>query len=606
MNLLTINNMTKAFTDKILFDQVDFSINEKEKIGVIGINGTGKSTLLKMIAGIETPNTGEISKGNNVHIRYLPQSPVFKPDISIYDYVIKENMTEENMTEENKWMLEGEAKKILNKLGFSDYEIKVDHLSGGEKKRIALAGALLSTCDILVLDEPTNHIDSSMTKWLEDYLIGWKASLIMVTHDRYFLDRVSNRIIEIDKGKIYSYPGNYSKYLELKMLREDIIQATERKRQSLLRTEYEWMQRGARARSTKQKAHIERFEKLRDEQSPTKESTVEMNSVSSRMGNKTIELNAVTKSYGITTLIKDFTYIFLKNDRIGIIGPNGCGKSTLLKIINKIIEPDSGSVEWGSTIKISYFSQENEDLDESQRVIDYMKEVAEYIETPEGKISVTKMLENFLFDSTLQYSLISKLSGGEKRRLYLLKILANSPNVLILDEPTNDLDIQTLGILETYLDTFMGIVICVSHDRFFLDRVALRLFAFEGNGNIRQFEGTYTEYIANIDWEAGLKKDRDLDNTTDNVANPKTIKPRERKLKLSYQEEKEYKVIDEDIANLEDTIRKLNEDIEKHSTDFIKLSELTEEKSKTEAALEEKMDRWMYLNELVDKINNQQ
>ena len=412
MNILTINGLKKSYTDKILFDSADFSIGEGEKVGVIGINGTGKSTLLKIVAGIEEGETGEVIKGNKVHIRYLPQNPEYEPGITIFDYVVTKNKHLGN-----EWTIEGDAKNVLNRLGFTDYNARIDILSGGGKKRAALAAALLAECDLLVLDEPTNHLDNEMTQWLEDYLIGRKGALLMVTHDRYFLDRVSTRIVEIDKGKIYSYLTNYSGFLALKAEREEIALATERKRQSILRREIEWMQRGARARSTKQKAHIARYEALRDAKAPVSDSVVEMGSVSSRMGKTTIELLGISKSYGDKCLISEFTYIFLKNDRVGFIGPNGCGKSTLMKIINGKTAPDNGEVVVGTTIKIGYFSQENEYMDASLRAIDYIKETAEYIETEDGKVTASKMMERFLFDSTLQYQMIERVSGGVKTRL---------------------------------------------------------------------------------------------------------------------------------------------------------------------------------------------
>lgn len=597
MNLLTINDLTKSYTDKVLFNHADFSVDESDKIGIIGINGTGKSTLLKIIAGLEQGESGEVIKGNKVHIRYLPQNPVFPEGISIYDYVITQNKSLGN-----EWTIEGDAKNILNRLGFSEYDTKVEILSGGQRKRVALAAALIAECEILVLDEPTNHLDNDMTLWLENYLISRRGALVMVTHDRYFLDRVSNRIVEIDKGKLYSYQSNYSGFLQLKAEREDIEDATERKRQSLLRTEIEWMQRGARARSTKQKAHIARYENLKDQSAPVRDQEVELSSVSQRMGRTTVELSNISKGYGDRILIRDFTYIFLKNDRVGFIGPNGCGKSTLMKIMNQKLEPDSGSVTIGSTIKIGYFSQENEYMDESLRVIDYIRETAEYIETEDGKITAVKMLERFLFDSTLQYQIIGKLSGGEKRRLYLLKVLMESPNVLVLDEPTNDLDIQTLTILEDYLDHFRGIVITVSHDRYFLDRIAQRLFVFEGDGVLRQYEGGYSDYLlakGESDIEEKPAEKSDEEKESDSV---KTWKTREKKLKFTYQEQKDYDSIDGEIAELEAKIEQLDADIIQAATDFVRLAKLSDEKKEAEEKLNEKMERWLYLSELAEKI----
>lgn len=599
MNILTINGLKKSYTDKILFDSADFSIGEGEKVGVIGINGTGKSTLLKIVAGIEEGETGEVIKGNKVHIRYLTQNPEFEPGITIFDYVVTKNKHLGN-----EWTIEGDAKNVLNRLGFTDYNARIDILSRGGKKRAALAAALLAECDLLVLDEPTNHLDNEMTQWLEDYLIGRKGALLMVTHDRYFLDRVSTRIVEIDKGKIYSYLTNYSGFLALKAEREEIALATERKRQSILRREIEWMQRGARARSTKQKAHIARYEALRDAKAPVSDSVVEMGSVSSRMGKTTIELLGISKSYGDKCLISEFTYIFLKNDRVGFIGPNGCGKSTLMKIINGKTAPDNGEVVVGTTIKIGYFSQENEYMDDSLRAIDYIKETAEYIETEDGKVTASKMMERFLFDSTLQYQKIERLSGGEKRRLYLLKVLMEAPNVLVLDEPTNDLDIATMSILEDYLDRFQGIVITVSHDRYFLDRIARRLFAFEGEGNIRQYEGGYSDYLMEREMEISAlspakgEKEKISDSRD-------TWKVREKKLKFTYQEQKDYETIEEEIAELEDRLASVEEVYAKAATDFVKLNELTTEKESLEKKLEIKLERFVYLSDLAERIEAQ-
>ncbi len=593
MNLLTIKNFSKAITDKELFKNTDFSVNEGEKIGIIGVNGTGKTTLLKIISGIIDTDEGEVVKSNNVKINYLPQNHEFEKGITIYDYVISKNINEHS-----QWNVEGEAKNILNILGFNDYTQVVDTLSGGQKKRVALAATLLSDCDILVLDEPTNHLDSYMSAWLEEYLKKSKAALVMVTHDRYFLDRVCNAIAEIDGGKVYRYTGGYEKFLEEKTLREDIAIASERKRQSILRVELEWIQRGARARSTKQKAHIQRYETLRDMEGPKEVEKLQMGSVSSRLGNKTIELENISKAFGEKCIIKDFNYIFLSDDRIGIVGENGCGKSTLMKIITGAIKPDTGSVEIGKTVKIGYFSQENEYLPEDMKVIDYIRDTAEFVQTEEGPVSAVKMLERFLFNSTLQYQMIGRLSGGEKRRLYLLKILMEAPNVLILDEPTNDLDIATMMILEDYLDTFKGIVISVSHDRYFLNRVVNRIFAYE-NGNIVQYEGNYDDYIA--------KRPDKEQVVTPKVQEEKksaTVKPRTEKLKMSYNEMREFETIDDDIAKLEEKIESLEKEILANSTDFVKLNKLTLEKEETEELLSKKMEKWMYLNELNDRINS--
>lgn len=608
MNLLTMEHITKSYTDRILLEDVGFSINENEKIGVVGINGMGKSTLLKVVAGIEPCDSGKISKGNQVKICYLPQTPVFREGCSVLQAAV-----EGNMDDLNRWTIEADARSMLNQLGFSDYDEKVEHMSGGQKKRIALVNALLTSADILVLDEPTNHLDNAMSEWLEEYLIQFRGAILMVTHDRYFLDRVATRIVEVDKGSLYSYPGNYSEFIRLKEERQNMALATERKRKSLLRTELEWLSRGARARSTKQKAHIDRIKAMQEMKDIQEEKRVALDSVASRMGNKTIELSGISKSYGDRKLIENFEYIFLKNDRIGIIGPNGCGKTTLLKIINEIVRPDTGTVEKGQTIRIGYFSQENEYMDDSMKVIDYVKEQGEYITTSDGKITASQMLERFLFDGSMQWSVIGKLSGGEKRRLYLMRILMGAPNVLILDEPTNDLDIQTLTILEDYLDHFDGIIIVVSHDRYFLDRTVNRIFAFEGGGKIRQYEGGYSDYLIRRELEglaeeplkaekSGDRKDSCKDSAP--VDSRKTWKQRENKVKFTFKEQREFETIDDDIAKLEDKIESLDRQIEANATNSVKLRELMEEKDKTEQLLEEKMDRWVYLNDIYEQMQN--
>ena len=616
MNLLTMEHITKAYTDRVLLNDVAFSINENEKIGVIGINGMGKSTLLKVTAGIEPYDEGKISMGKQVKICYLPQTPEFEEGTTVLRAAIADNVNELN-----QWTIEADARSMLNQLGFYDYDEKVEHMSGGQKKRIALVNALLTPADILILDEPTNHLDNAISEWLEEYLIGFRGAILMVTHDRYFLDRVATRIVEVDQGKLYSYPGNYSEFVKLKAERQDMALATERKRKSLLRTELEWLGRGARARSTKQKAHIDRIKAMQEIKDIQEEKRVVLDSVASRMGNKTIELENISKSYGNRKLISDYSYIFLKNDRIGIIGPNGCGKTTLLKIINGIVRPDSGTIEIGQTIRIGYFSQENEYMDASMKVIDYVKEVGEYVTTSDGKITASQMLERFLFDGAMQWSKIEKLSGGEKRRLYLMRVLMSAPNVLILDEPTNDLDIQTLTILEDYLDRFDGIIIIVSHDRYFLDRTVNRIFSFEGNGVIRQFEGGYSDYLIRKELEspesgnvsASLKaqnassgKDNsESDENDNNSANSQDAwKRREKKLKFSFKEQREFDTIDEEIEVLEQKIADLDSEMMKSATNSVKLGELMVKKDETEKALEEKMDRWVYLNDLNERILN--
>ena len=583
MNILTVQQATKGYGDRILFENITLGLNKGDKVGIIGINGTGKSTLLKIIAGIEEADSGNVVMAKNTTISYLPQNPIFPKGETILRYVMDGNFEKE-----------GEAKSILMKLGLPDYEGKTDYLSGGQKKRAALAKILVNSTDVLVLDEPTNHIDNEMAKWLEDYLNQFKGILVMVTHDRYFLDRVTNKIVEIDDKTLYTYETNYSGFLELKEQRENMEIASERKRRSILRTELEWAKRGVRGRGTKQQARLDRLEELKNQSGPEEETKVVMSSITSRMGKKTIELKNISQSYEGRTFIKDFSYLVLKNERIGIIGPNGCGKTTLLQILNGRIQPEKGSVEIGDTINIGYFTQESEGMNPNQRVIDYVKETAEYIAVPEGKISASKMLERFLFTPDMQYAPIGKLSGGEQRRLYLLKILMESPNVLILDEPTNDLDIATLTILEDYLDRFEGIVITVSHDRYFLDRVVDRIFAFEADGNIRQYEGGYSDYLSKrIDVEEEIPKEKKKKNYQ---------KPREKKLKFTFKEQKEFETIDDDIEQLELRLEELDSQIERTATDFIKLNELMEEKKATEEKLEKKMERWEYLNELAEKI----
>lgn len=615
MNLLTMKNIHKSYTDKVLFDGADFSVNSNEKIGIIGINGTGKSTLLKMIAGVDSCDDGTIVKRSNTVIKYLPQNPVFEKNVSIYDYVITANSTDEN-----KWSIEGDAKSLLHKLGFDDITLDASLLSGGQKKKIALAAALLSDCEILVLDEPTNHLDNDMTEYLEEYLNNYKGALVMVTHDRYFLDRVCNRIVEIDKGHTYSYDANYEGYLLLKAERENIALATERKHQNILRKEIAWIRRGARARSTKQKAHIKRYEALASEELIEETRTVSMSSIKSRLGNKTIELNNICKSYeGMAQpVIDNFSYNFLRTDRIGITGPNGCGKTTLVKLISGALQPDSGSIDIGDTVRIGYFSQENEALDETKGVLEYLKETAEFIQTVDGYMSASAMCEEFLFDSTLQYQKIAKLSGGEKRRLYLLKVLISSPNVLILDEPTNDLDISTLCILEDYLDSFQGILIVVSHDRYFLDRVVNKLFVYDGAGHIARYEGSYTDYYLehgvfansvqnNKNNSRGTASGSNVNNEDNNTpsSGEKQNKPNTKvKKKFSFNEQREYDTIEADIEANEEKIASLENDIAAASTDFVKLNALMEEKAKEEAHLEHLMERYVYLTDLLESFNS--
>ncbi len=633
MNLINIEDLTKIYAERKLFDGASFSLQDGEKVGIIGVNGTGKTTLLRMIMGEEETDEGTVTTANHVVMRYLPQHPEFEPEKSSLECVL-----EGNVTDENRWSVESDAKAMMTRLGIKDFMQPAGQLSGGQRKRLALISVLLSPADILLLDEPTNHLDNDMADWLEDYLKKWRGALIMVTHDRYFLDSVCNRIVEIDKGKIYSYQTNYSGYLELKTQRQEMEAASERKRQSILRVELEWIRRGARARSTKQKAHIQRYEELRDRQAPVQDSQVELSSISTRMGKTTVELENICKAYGERKLIDDFSYIFLKGDRVGFIGPNGCGKSTLMKIIAGIIPQDSGQVIIGQTVKMGYYAQEiasekNEDeneidlsyMDPNQRVIDYVKDTAEYIQTVDGVISASVLLERFLFPPEKQYSPIGKLSGGEKKRLNLLRVLATSPNFILLDEPTNNLDIATLTILEDYLDRYDGIVVTVSHDRYFLDRTMKRIFAFEGDGKLKQYEGGYTDYVNRLAAEGRTPGETGLNqsagaagSTLGNSKNQEsgengTVKAdstatwkQKKKLKFSYKEQKEYETIEDDIAALEQKLEDLDNEMAANATNAAKLRELVEEKENAEKMLEEKMDRWEYLEELAAKIAGQQ
>ena len=614
MNLVTIEHLTKSYTERLLFDDTSFSINEGEKIGLIGVNGTGKSTLLKIVAGLEDADSGSVVRGRSLYIRFLSQIPEFAEGDTVLESVMRENAGETHYSSPDE--MQATAKSMLNKLGITEHDALTSTLSGGQRKRVALASVLMSTADLLILDEPTNHLDSGMADWLEEYLKAFRGALLMITHDRYFLDSVVGRIVELDKGKLYSYQANYEGFLALKAERMEMAEASERKRQTILRNEIAWMQRGARARSTKQKAHIQRYEELRDQKGPEYDRNVELESIASRLGRTTVEVKDLCKAYGDKVLMKDFTYIFLKNDRVGIIGPNGSGKSTLMKMLAGWVEPDSGTIQIGQTVKMGYFSQENEAMDESLKVIDYIKNAAEYVKTKDGSISASQMLERFLFPSGMQYTIIGRLSGGERRRLYLLRILMEAPNVILLDEPTNDLDIQTLTILEDYLDTFPGIVIAVSHDRYFLDRVVNRIFAFEGQGKVVQYEGGFTDY--QIAWsarhpqETGEQKGVRAGDSDENGSglpinrnNWKQAAGGEKKRKLSFKEQREWETIEADIAALEQSIGDLEQEIGKSATNYTRLNELMEEKSAREAQLEEKMERWMYLNELVEQIEAQ-
>lgn len=618
MNILTADNITKAYGERRLLDGASFFLQEGEKVGIIGINGTGKSTLLKILAGMEEPDEGKVIRAQGMVVRFLPQHPSFRPEDTLIEALLREN----GKTEEEATDLITDAKNMMTRLGITDFNETCGHLSGGQKKRLALISVLLTPSDILILDEPTNHLDGDMAEWLEEVLKKRKNAVIMVTHDRYFLDSVAGRIIEIDRGKIYSHETNYSGYLEEKISREEMAEAAERKRQSILRTELAWVQRGARARSTKQKARLERYEELKNRKTESVTGNVELSSVANRMGRMTIELDHISKSYPGKELIRDFSYIFLKTDRVGFVGKNGCGKTTLMKMITGTVQPDAGDIEIGQTIKIGYYAQEC-DMPDNKRVIDYIRDVAEIIDTTEGKITAARMLEKFLFAGEEQYGLVGKLSGGEKRRLALCRVLMEAPNVLILDEPTNDLDIATLTILESYLDTFQGIVIAVSHDRYFLDRTMKRIFAFEGNGSIRQYEGNYSDYLLRKSVEAELsqeafwggksgkttgKESMEKDSSTEAESageKKNTWDPGKRKLKFSYKEQKEYETIEQDIADLEQQIAGLEDSISVYASDFVKLQEINRKIEEQKAALDEKMERWMYLEELAAKIAEQ-
>lgn len=591
MNILNIEHISKIYGEKVIFEDASFGVQEGDKVGIIGINGTGKSTLLKMLAGEEVPETGQIIMQNNVRLAYLPQNPQFPENATILSYI---------QDCEAEWKVQSN----LTQLGITEYEKQIAVLSGGQRRKVALAKILAQDFDILLLDEPTNHLDEAMISWLEEYLKSFRGTVLMVTHDRYFMDKVTNRILEISHGKMYSYEANYSKFLELKAEREEMELASERKRQSVLRMELEWAKRGCRARTTKQRARLERLEALKNTAAPVGDQSVELESVETRMGKKTIELKHVSKKYGNQVLVEDFNYILLKNQKLGIIGPNGCGKSTLMKLMAGLVEPDSGTVEMGETIKIGYFAQEEQEMDERQRVIDYVKDIAEYINTKDGKISASQMLERFLFTPDMQYAPIGKLSGGEKRRLYLLGVLSSEINVLLLDEPGNNLDIPTLTILEDYLNSFAGIVVTVSHDRYFLDNVVDRIFEFTGNGKLQQYEGGYTDYLeAKARRNDSVKQPVQTEKKEEKKTSAQTWKQnRTVKLKFTFKEQKEFETIDDDIAKLEEKLEKLEQEIMKNATNSGKLNELTSEKEEAEALLEEKMERWVYLNDLAEKI----
>lgn len=616
MNILNIEHVSKLYGDKWIFDDISCGIQEGEKIGIIGINGTGKTTLLRIIAGAEEPDQGQVIRQNGAKLAYLTQLHEFPENETVLSYVVSGSAAVKGSWGGDQSgdadIMEHEARSMLNTLGIVDHEAKMGTLSGGQKKRAALARTLLLPSDILILDEPTNHLDEDMIRWLEQYLRRYRGTVILVTHDRYFLDQVTNRILEISRGKVYSYDANYSKFLELKAQREEMELATERKRQSVLRMELEWAARGCRARTTKQRARLDRLEALKAGKAPVFDKALELDSVETRMGKKTIELHHVSKSYEDRKIVEDFDYIFLKNQTVAFVGSNGCGKSTLLKMIAGQIPPDEGDVEFGETIKLGYFAQEIPQMDENQRVIDYVKDIAEYIPTRDGRITASQMLERFLFTPDMQYAPIGKLSGGEKRRLYLLGVLQQGPNVLVMDEVTNELDIPTLTILEDYLNSFIGIVILVSHDRYFLDNVADRIFAFDGNGHFHQYEGGYTDYLEAKNRENGGAPEEKSSGTrhasgTEAAGSKKkaTWDKGEKKLKFTYKEQREFETIDDDIAALEQKIEDLDAEMAAHASQYSRLAELTEEKEKVQAELDEKMERWMYLTELNEKIQAQ-
>lgn len=632
MNLITFENICKSYSEKKLIENLSFGINDGEKIGLIGVNGTGKSTLLKIVAGAEEIDSGKITKANRVRIEYLPQSPDYDENATVLEQVFKAESKELNLlgryqdllkklekeysdktNEElikvqeqidtmNLWDLENDAKAVLTRLGIDNFDQKVSELSGGQKKRISLASALITPCELLVLDEPTNHLDSDTIDWLEEYLNSRKGSLLMITHDRYFLDRVTNRILELDKGRLFSYEGNYTLFLEKKMERLQLESSMEDKRQNLIRNELKWVKRGARARTTKQKARLQRFDELVNREVIKEDEKIDISVASSRLGKKIIEIKNISKSFDGKKVIDDLEYTLARTDRIGIVGKNGLGKSTLINILNGKLQPDSGTIEIGETVKIGCFSQDDSHMEPSMKAIDYIKEESDYITTADGtKITASMMCERFLFNGTLQHTMIEKLSGGERRRLHLLRVLMGAPNVLLLDEPTNDLDIETLSRLEDYLDEFDGVVITVSHDRYFLDRICNKIFAYEGNGRIFIFTGNYSDYtifreIQGIEFE---------DDKPEKVVEPKKEKEKpksDKKTKFSYKEQKEYDSIDSDIEQLEKKIAALEESTAVYATDFTKLQEIMNEKAELEKELEYKYERWEYLNELAESF----
>lgn len=598
MILLTAENIKKSYTEKPLLTSIDLTINDSDKIGLIGVNGSGKSTLLKIIAGAIEAEGGTITKGKELRRAYLPQNPDFDEALSVMDQAV---LYLEAISPHFEIY---QCQAMLTKLGISDFDQKMGELSGGQRKRVAMAAVLTAESNLLILDEPTNHMDNDIISWLEDFLIQYRGAVFMITHDRYFLDRVTNRIVEIDSGRLHSYDGNYDYYLQTKGARKEMELASERKRQAIYKKELAWIRRGAQARTTKAKGRIQRFNELADSKLVIDDSVLELNTISSRLGKKIIEMENLSKTYGDKVLMKDFSYTLLRSDRIGIIGPNGCGKSTLLNIIMGQVQPDSGAVEKGETVKIGYFSQENQALDDGSRVIKYIADISDNIKTSEGSFSASQMLERFLFPPAMHSVEIGRLSGGEKRRLYLLSILMTAPNVLILDEPTNDLDIETLTILEDYLDSFNGAVIAVSHDRYFLDRVTRKTFAFLGGGCIKEYNGGYSDYDSKRQEE--LAQEKEVQRSKEKRPGTEKTRPSQKpqKPKFSYKEQREYETIDEEIANLEASLAEIETEMLKNATDFPKLAKLTEEKAHLDAQLTEMMERWEYLSELAEKIAN--
>lgn len=589
--LLQAEHLSINFGDRQLLDDVNFYLDEGDKVGVIGINGTGKSTFLKVLAGAAEPDNGRIIRSPNLRISYLSQNDLMDENMTILEQIFH------SLPDDIRMIHEYEAKTMLNKLGLTDYDQKIGTLSGGQRKIVSLVAALVHPADLLILDEPTNHLDSEMVTWLEDWLKAFRGGLLMVTHDRYFLERVCNHITELSRGKLYHYEANYSNYLELKEQRAEMAEASERKRQSILRVEREWIMRGCRARTTKSKERVQRYEDLLNQEAPETDDTIKITAATSRLGRKTIELEHISKAYDNRTIIKDFSYTLLRSDRIGIVGRNGAGKSTLLHMIAGLLSPDSGTVDIGSTVKIGHFSQTGRELDLNQRVYDFIHEIASEVRSTEGVLTAKQMMERFMFPSELQRQPIGKLSGGERRRLYLLSVLMEAPNVLLLDEPTNDLDVMTLSILEDYLQDFPGPIIMVSHDRFFLDKLAESIFEVRGDGQVLQYTGNWSDWAAK----------RIIDTPTFKTEKPKQTQPRpkEKKLKFTFKEEREFQTIDDDIAALEALIEENTKEQSKYCTDYVKLQELQEKQTELEAQLEEKTERWFYLNDLKERIDAQ-